>query len=71
MTETEKKALALVKLCKDCWHYKHHRCHRHAYESTAPSTGVTKIVGDRDALIERKSYNAYRCGHEGRYWRGW
>lgn len=58
-----------MKLCKDCWFYRSLRCHKHAYEAAAPSTGVTKILGDRDALIERKSYHAYRCGHDARYWR--
>jgi len=58
-----------MKLCKDCWYHRGFRCHKHAYQSTAPSTGVTKIVGDCDALIERKSYHAYRCGHGARYWR--
>jgi hypothetical protein len=56
-----------MKLCKDCQHYRG-QCLKHSYRQTAPSTGVTKLYGAIDALIERKSYNAYRCGHEARYW---
>ena len=67
MSDTGKESNVL-RLCSDCCHYRQHRCHRGAWTSIAPTTGVIKQIGSVDALIERRRYHAYRCGPSGRYW---
>ncbi len=67
MSDTSNE-LIVLRLCVDCKNYRNHQCQRNARIDIALTTGTVKTIGAIDALQERKSYHAYRCGPSGRYW---